>query len=305
MEIFKNVVTFGAEGRIKKKINEFDNLKNKYNKLYKEMENKKNNVNKILEKLIKIKVQSVQDLKKINEISKNLKGKDREVLQRKVGNEFENVSFEKIKDTISAGETAINATKGVSAGLSTALGTWALVSTVGTASTGTAISSLSGAAATNAILAWFGGGSVAAGGGGMAAGTAILGGIIVVPALALTGVFNHLNANKKIKEIEEKMKEMIDALDKLKKNILRLDLIEERSTELINSLEKSRKVFKIEFEKVYNKIYPIPILSKLIKNFRKKVFGVKYFSEKDVKHIAYIGGIASDFAKLIDTKILE
>ncbi|MDM8564325.1 hypothetical protein QUF74_01580 [Candidatus Halobeggiatoa sp. HSG11] len=43
-----------------------------------------------------------------------------------------------------------------------------------TASTGTAISGLSGAALTNATLAWLGGGTLASGGGGMAAGTALL-----------------------------------------------------------------------------------------------------------------------------------
>ena len=47
--------------------------------------------------------------------------------------------------------------------------------TFGVASTGTAISTLSGAAATNAALAWLGGGALAAGGGGMAAGEAFLG----------------------------------------------------------------------------------------------------------------------------------
>lgn len=59
-----------------------------------------------------------------------------------------------------------------------ALGPTALVSfatTFGTASTGTAISALSGAAADSAILAWLGGGAVAAGGGGTAVGSTILG----------------------------------------------------------------------------------------------------------------------------------
>lgn len=49
-----------------------------------------------------------------------------------------------------------------------------LATTFGVASTGTAISALSGAAATNAALAWLGGGALAAGGGGMAAGGAFL-----------------------------------------------------------------------------------------------------------------------------------
>ena len=50
----------------------------------------------------------------------------------------------------------------------------AVATTFGTASTGTAISALSGAAAANAALAWLGGGALAAGGGGMAAGSALL-----------------------------------------------------------------------------------------------------------------------------------
>lgn len=49
-----------------------------------------------------------------------------------------------------------------------------IATTIGTASTGTAISSLSGVAATNAAMAWLGGGTLAAGGGGMAAGNFLL-----------------------------------------------------------------------------------------------------------------------------------
>lgn len=59
----------------------------------------------------------------------------------------------------------------VGLGPSAAMG---VATTFGVASTGTAISSLSGAAATNAALAWLGGGTLAAGGGGMAAGQAFL-----------------------------------------------------------------------------------------------------------------------------------
>jgi len=62
-----------------------------------------------------------------------------------------------------------------------------------TASTGTAISSLGGVAATNATLAWLGGGSIAAGGGGMALGSMVLGGIVAGPALA---IFGHILGSK-------------------------------------------------------------------------------------------------------------
>lgn len=50
----------------------------------------------------------------------------------------------------------------------------ALAMSIGTASTGATIAGLSGAAATNAVLAWLGGGAIAAGGAGIAGGEALL-----------------------------------------------------------------------------------------------------------------------------------
>lgn len=71
----------------------------------------------------------------------------------------------------SGGSIAIVACSGIPAAVTS------VVSATCAASTGTAISSLSGAAATNATLAWLGGGSLAAGGGGVAAGATVLAGI--------------------------------------------------------------------------------------------------------------------------------
>ena len=66
------------------------------------------------------------------------------------------------------------------------------------ASTGTAISSLAGVAATNATLAWFGGGSLAIGGLGMAGGLAVLGGIVTGPVLAVGGLVMATKAREKL-----------------------------------------------------------------------------------------------------------
>ncbi|ROQ16982.1 hypothetical protein EDF54_0104 [Rathayibacter sp. PhB93] len=62
------------------------------------------------------------------------------------------------------------------------------VTTLATAGTGTAISGLSGAAATSATMAWLGGGALAAGGGGMALGAVMLNVAIVGPSLLLAGI---------------------------------------------------------------------------------------------------------------------
>lgn len=64
---------------------------------------------------------------------------------------------------------------GVAGGFAAAGATTSAVSVLGTASSGTAIANLSGAAATKATFAALGGGSLAAGGGGTALGTTVLG----------------------------------------------------------------------------------------------------------------------------------
>lgn len=303
--IIKNVITFGASGRIDKKIDEHEELVNQYKEKYSIMELKSEEVNKSFEKVIEKKVNSVSSLKKINQISKNIQMREREFDEEILENDLSRVDFDSIESTISLGESAISASKGVSTGISTAMGAWALVSTLGTASTGTAIAGLSGVAATNATLAWFGGGAIAAGGGGMALGTMVIGGIVAVPALALTGVFNHINANKKIKEIEEEIVSLLKYIDQVESNILHLDLLILRSEEICISLDKAIEAFDIEFSKVYKKIYPYGIFSKIYKVFRMKFLKRNYYSDCDKKEIAYIGGLATNFAKIIDTKIIE
>ncbi len=79
------------------------------------------------------------------------------------------------------GSVVGSATAGAMAGF----GAWGLAGLVGSASTGTAISALGGVAATNATLAWFGGGSLAAGGLGMVGGAWVLGGIVAAPVIAV------------------------------------------------------------------------------------------------------------------------
>jgi len=101
------------------------------------------------------------------------------------------------------------ATKGATA---TAMGGAAAL---GTASTGTAISSLSGAAAQSATLAWWGGGSLASGGLGMAGGAIALSGIGAVAGIAAFTVTGYVF--KRMDEAEQKA--TIEA---------RLDLVEGR-----------------------------------------------------------------------------
>lgn len=92
-------------------------------------------------------------------------------------------SVDEAKQILELGDIGI----AVAAGFAVRGATFALANLVGTASTGTAIRFLSGAAARNATLAWLGGGSLAAGGGGMALGSLLLNGITIGPALMIGG----------------------------------------------------------------------------------------------------------------------
>ncbi|MBT2661638.1 hypothetical protein [Bacillus sp. ISL-45] len=309
MGVFKSIITFGASNRIEKRVNEFNVIYNEYEALYNKMEEIRNEINSVLEKLIKAKVDSVKSLNKINKISKNLLEEDKIILNKKIESNVKHYTFSNIKHTLSTANAVINTTGGVTAGVGTAVGAWALVSSVGISSTGTAIGGLSGVAASNATLAWFGGGALAAGGGGTAAGATVLGGLFVIPIIVVSGILSHRSANKKIKELDEKTIEINKAIRKIKENLPTLESIYISSItpakKLTLSLEKARELFEEEYNRIYKEIYKIPVITRVYKWFRKLFVNDGYFNDRDLELIAYIGMLANDLAELINTKIFD
>jgi hypothetical protein len=112
-----------------------------------------------------------------------------------------------------------------------------VATSIGIASTGTAISSLSGAATTNAMLAWFGGGAVAAGGGGMAVGVWVLGGITAIPALAIGGFFA-------AREGEKAMTKAREYVAKVNKAVTEINAAEEYSQQVKQRITELSGVFE-------------------------------------------------------------
>jgi hypothetical protein len=100
--------------------------------------------------------------------------------------------------------SASDGLKGVTVGAAAGTGASALavgsVAALGTASTGTAISSLTGFYAQNAILAQLGGGALSVGGGGIAAGAVTLGAIFAIPAIAIGAFFWDSNGKKTLEQ---------------------------------------------------------------------------------------------------------
>lgn len=115
-----------------------------------------------------------------------------------------------------------------------------VATTFGTASTGTAISALSGAAASNAALAWLGGGALTAGGGGMAAGNALLAmagpiGWTIAGATLLSSIL--LFASKKAKLNKQKNEE----IEAVKNNIEKEKEIDAALLEILDQTIRIRE----------------------------------------------------------------
>ncbi|WQW33015.1 glycine zipper family protein [Helicobacter pylori] len=108
---------------------------------------------------------------------------------RKITNQYREVDFFDV-----SGAVAGSAIGGVLVAYGAYAGVGMLASTAG----GVAIAELSGVAATNATLAWLGGGALSVGGFGMVGGMAVLGGLIAGPALAILGAFSASKMEEKL-----------------------------------------------------------------------------------------------------------
>lgn len=128
-------------------------------------------------------------------------------------------SVEELKEMKKMVETSLelgtNLGSSAVAGALAGLGAYGSVPLIATASTGTAISTLSGAAATNATLAWLGGGSLAAGGFGMAGGMIALGGIVAGPALAVGGFMLASKAEEALTQAAEYSAKVDEAIEEM------------------------------------------------------------------------------------------
>ncbi|MBR8749496.1 hypothetical protein IX317_001170 [Fusobacterium sp. DD29] len=129
---------------------------------------------------------------------------------------------------------------GIGAGALLGWGTYGGVMALGTASTGTAIAGLSGAAATNATLAWLGGGAIAAGGGGIALGTAVLGGIIAGPALLIAGGIFGSKAKEKLHNAQANRAKARQVQSEIEKGIVELNYIKATAEQIKRLLEEVR-----------------------------------------------------------------
>lgn len=206
LKLANNIITLGGASRLEDAQKAYQETYGKYTAIYNEANSFQEEIKENIKILGEILTQTKNHLEKSEKIIKrNINDKSG------LNTEFATHTLIKVDRFNSEINSALNVGVGSIVGGSLAVGSWALVATLGSASTGTAISTLSGVAATNATLAWFGGGALAAGGAGMAGGMTVLSGIFAIPVI----YFAAKNSHKKAKEVEDAKTKLEDMIIKI------------------------------------------------------------------------------------------
>lgn len=212
--------------------------------------------NNSLEKLGKTKLESWNCLKEyVEAVEKitNIKFEDNIQLDSELHldkNELESIKIMSftLVDALNGSAAAI--TGGQLVGLATSTG----FTSISTASTGTAIAGLHGAAATNASLAALGGGSLAAGGGGMALGSAVASALSFAPAIAIGGLFINSKGKKNLKNAENLLKETKELEKELEAGRKELGKLKRLSNKVNKTLISYNVIFDKHLEWIKDKV---------------------------------------------------
>lgn len=241
---------------------------------------------KILDESIKL---FISEFEKLNHVqlaeSKGLNELQKMVLDQK--------NFSELKELQSIATSMVGGlASGMMAGALTAFGAYGAAGALATASTGTAIASLSGAAATNATLAFFGGGSLAAGGLGMAGGTAVLGGLVAGPALAVLGVVVGAKASAN--------------LDKAYTNLAKAKEFREEmdtASAVCVGIRRRASMFN-RFLISLNSIFE-PLIYEMTRIIERRGNDFRKFSDDEKKIVAEAMAMAGAIKSILDTPILD
>ena len=205
---------------------------------------------------------------------------------------IDQAEFDELQEMVNfAGSFAGGAAAGTAGGALVAFGAYGAAQTLAVASTGTAISALSGAAATNATLAFFGGGSLATGGLGMAGGAAVLGGLVAGPALMVMGFVAGAAAKKSLEKAQTNQAEAIKIAAELDAGSLQCETIRRRTYMFYNLLARLDSYF-------------LPLIYKMEDIISDEGDDYKDYSLDSKQAIASCASIAVTIKSVLDTSLL-
>lgn len=196
------------------------------------------------------------------------------------------------KNSLSALEIGGSLAAGVAGGGVAALGAYGAVSVLGVASTGTAISALSGAAATNATLAWLGGGSLAAGGLGVAGGMAVLGGVVLAPALLIGSFLMYSKAEEALSKAKTYRRKARQFEAECENACSLLAAIQQRADQIVGVLDRLDHML-------------VRGNGRLVHIIAQKGEDWNAFSKEDKKVVASVAMTAKTLKVIMDTPLLH
>jgi len=265
-----------------------------YNEAKEQLETKRKLTNSHLESLGELKISiyegSLADFVEIFSQIKNIDFEDN--LNLGLLNNVDEQDMLDIKNTVLEMQEVLGG--GIAALGSGALAGFGALGGVGmlaSASTGTAIASLSGAAATNATLAWLGGGSLAAGGFGMAGGMAVLGGIVAGPVLAVGGMMMASKAEEAKFTAYENYDKAKAAAEEMDVACVVLDGIYKRVDEFIEILEPLNDVFEDYID--------------VLEDITSKSNDYRDYSKTEKENVMITASIAQTVKNICDAPIID
>ena len=180
---------------------------------------------------------------------------------------------------------------GAAGGAVTAFGAYGAASSFATASTGTVIASLHGAAATNATLAFFGGGSLASGGLGIAGGTAVLGGLVAGPALLIMGLIVGTKAGKTLEKAKTNHAEAVEMAAQLDAASFQCETIRRRTYMFYTLLARLDAYF-------------MPLIYQMEDILKNEGTDYRQYSPESKKVVASAASMAGSIKAVLDTPLL-
>ena len=223
---------------------------------------------------------------------KNVDFTDSEGLEELRKLHIDEKEFAELKNMVNfAANVAGGVLAGGAGGALVAFGAYGAAHVFAAASTGTAIAALHGAAATNATLAFFGGGSLAAGGLGMAGGTVVLGGLVAGPALMVMGFIVDAAAAKKLEQALTNQEEANRITAELNTGSQQCEAIRRRTYMFYNLLARLDARF-------------LPLIYKMEDIIRNEGDDYRYYSDESKKVIASCASIAVTIKAVLDTPLL-
>lgn len=198
------------------------------------------NANNMMDTLGELELKILNSFEHFSNIIERIQNRPQFVTYNKEGVSLPKYDKEQLKN-VSVGAGILlgslgGAVAGTAGGFAAAGATTSAVVALGTASTGTAISTLSGAAATNATLAVLGGGTIAAGGGGIALGTTVLSGATLGVGLLVGGIIFNVAGSKLSDNAEEAYRQMEEAENNINQICSYLKELSDEASKYIKTL---------------------------------------------------------------------